>query len=287
VITDSLDPAIADPRTVAHYRPERPARKRLPRPATAGRRARGGGGPGGSLEGVVPSKIMRGDKVRGAPLRSRLPAGTISSVGPAGSGKTGLVRSLPGLLRPLGGGGPRVASRLPAGGRGALRANAPADPDAASGEHRERLSFGSERRPGELDLAHRGVLVLENLPDFREESLRALRQPLEEGAIRMARPRRAASAALSRHALSRPCAPAPAGHRRSEARLARARLCASRGYRRRAAEPIGHLFDLQCEMGIAILRRPKRPRRSRPVSWTPGRWPASGSVALGQEGTPR
>jgi len=37
VITDSLDPAIADLETVAHYRPERPARKRLPRPATAGK----------------------------------------------------------------------------------------------------------------------------------------------------------------------------------------------------------------------------------------------------------
>ncbi|HZF07657.1 MAG TPA: hypothetical protein VFE33_02600 [Thermoanaerobaculia bacterium] len=57
VITDSLDPAIADLETVAHYRPERPARRRSARPATAGKESEEAvESLGGSPEGVVPEQ---------------------------------------------------------------------------------------------------------------------------------------------------------------------------------------------------------------------------------------
>ncbi|HZF13952.1 MAG TPA: ATP-binding protein [Thermoanaerobaculia bacterium] len=128
-------------------------------------------------------------------------------VGPAGSGKTGLVRSLPSLLSPLSEEEAReVAAMYRRAGEARFERILPPIrmPHPAS---TARGFLGSERRPGELDLAHRGVLVLENLPDFRTEVLCALRQPLEEGAIRLARPgeRRARPSLLILLATMRSC----------------------------------------------------------------------------------
>src|SRR6056297_1216569 len=113
-------------------------------------------------------------------------------VGPPGCGKTLLARRMPGLLPPLSDNRAlevtrvhSVAGLLPEGA-GLVRTppfRAPHHGVSQAG----LVGGGRPIRPGEFSLAHRGVLFLDELPEFRRDALEALRQPMEEGAIRLTR----------------------------------------------------------------------------------------------------
>lgn len=111
--------------------------------------------------------------------------------GPPGSGKSMLAARLPGLLLPL---SPAEALDLsmihPVAGQldgGRLLMRRPFRDPHHSATLPALLSGSLRARPGEVSLAHRGVLFLDELPEFDRRTLEALRQPLESGRAVVAR----------------------------------------------------------------------------------------------------
>jgi magnesium chelatase family protein len=112
-------------------------------------------------------------------------------VGPPGSGKSMLAARLPGILPPL-----EPAEALELGmihsvagglrGGGLLRERPFRDPHH-SASLPALVGGGLRTRPGEISLAHYGVLFLDELPEFSRGALEALRQPLETGRVSVAR----------------------------------------------------------------------------------------------------
>ncbi len=112
-------------------------------------------------------------------------------VGPPGSGKTMLARRLPGLLPAMRTSEALEVTRIHSvcglhDGGGLITGRpfrAPHHATSAAG----LVGGGSVPRPGEITLAHRGVLFLDELPEFRRDALEALRQPLEDSRVSVLR----------------------------------------------------------------------------------------------------
>jgi magnesium chelatase family protein len=112
-------------------------------------------------------------------------------IGPPGSGKSMLAARLPGLLPDL---SPMEALevslvRSVAGGleSGRISARPPFRDPHHSASQAALTGGGPRARPGEVSLAHRGVLFLDELPEFPRPALEALRQPLESGRVTVSR----------------------------------------------------------------------------------------------------
>ena len=115
----------------------------------------------------------------------------LSFIGPPGSGKSMMAARLPGLLPPL------TASELletsmihsVAGliARGQLSRARPFRSPHHSASMAALTGGGHRAKPGEVSLAHNGVLFLDELPEFGAQALDSLRQPLETGEVVVAR----------------------------------------------------------------------------------------------------
>jgi len=170
-------------------------------------------------------------------------------VGPPGSGKSMLAARLPGILPPL---EPAEALELGmiqsvAGGlrSGGLSRERPFRDPHHSASLAALVGGGPRARPGEISLAHQGVLFLDELPEFNRAALEALRQPLETGRVTIARAQGHATypARFQLIAAMNPCR---CGHF-AELACARAPRCAE-DYQARLSGPLLDRIDLHIDV---------------------------------------
>ncbi len=168
-------------------------------------------------------------------------------IGPPGAGKTMLAQTLPGLLPPL---DPlelleieslkSIAGQRPSGtGRRPFR----------SPHHTASIAslIGGALRPGEMSLAHLGVLFLDELPEFARNSLEALREPLESGVVHLTRLKRTCEfpARFQLVAAMNPCPCGYAGEPRGRCRCTAEQVAR---YRRRISGPLIDRIDLHVQL---------------------------------------
>jgi magnesium chelatase family protein len=192
--------------------------------------------------------------------------------GPPGSGKTMLARRMPTILPAMTFAEAlevtKVASVLGLlnDGRGLVTERpfrAPHHTISDAG----LIGGGAMTRPGEMSMAHRGVLFLDELPEFRRHVLEVLRQPLEEGVVRLAR---------ANHHVSYPCEvmliaamnPCPCGFYKVEGRACQCKRQKVLEYHARISGPLLDRIDVTLQTrAVAVESIAKLGLEERTSAW--------------------
>jgi magnesium chelatase family protein len=179
-------------------------------------------------------------------------------VGPPGAGKTMMARRLAGILPALTLDEAvevttvhSVAGLIPPGA--GLLTSRPFRAPHHTVSDVALVGGGSIPRPGEISLAHHGVLFLDEMPEFSRHALEVLRQPLEEGTVRIARAARTATfpAAFMLVGAMNPC---PCGYAGTDVRPCR---CTPQQVDRYTARLSGPLRD-RIDLAVSVAALPPR-----------------------------
>jgi magnesium chelatase family protein len=207
-----------------------------------------GGGPGG----VDLNEVRGQEHVKRALTIAAAGGHNLLMVGPPGSGKTMLARRLPGILPPLSFAEAlqvtqvaSVAGVLPPGQ--ALVRTRPFRSPHHTISDAGLIGGGTIPRPGEVSLAHQGVLFLDELPEFKKSVLEVLRQPLESGRVTITR----AAATVdfpARFMLVGAMNPCPCGFYGDPKRQCTCGPHQVRNYLNRVSGPLMDRIDIQVEV---------------------------------------
>ena len=199
----------------------------------------------------------------------------ILMIGTPGSGKTMLARRIPSILPPLTVEEALEVSRIHSvagkekgGGRFVTRRpfRAPHHTVSSIG----LLGGGTHPMPGEVSLAHRGVLFLDEFAEFPRQALEVLRQPLEDGHVGVSR----AAAACdypSKFMLVAAMNPCPCGWRGDENHSCRCQTSAVMKYQGRVSGPLLDRIDIQVEVPAVPVKDLPRMEPGEPSAEIRGR----------------
>jgi magnesium chelatase family protein len=172
-------------------------------------------------------------------------------MGPPGAGKSMLAARLPGLLPPLDPAEALEVSMIHSVAglleEGRLLTRRPFRDPHHSASLAALAGGGLRAKPGEISLAHRGVLFLDELPEFQRHALEALRQPLETGRVMVAR----ANAHITypaRFQLVAAMNPCRCGHLDDPALACARRPRCGQDYQARISGPLFDRIDLHVEV---------------------------------------
>jgi len=172
-------------------------------------------------------------------------------VGPPGSGKSMLAQRLAGLLPPLTESEALEVASIASVSTSGFNVSGFGQRPFRSPHHSASgpalVGGGSRARPGEISLAHRGVLFLDELPEFRKSVLEALREPLEAGVVSVSRAavQTQYPAAFQLIAAMNPC---PCGYEGDPSGQCRCTPAEVQRYRSRISGPLLDRMDMHVEV---------------------------------------